>query len=484
MSGAPQSVTSRSFLTAKSEGDSERPSLIKLVWSGWATSVLNVVVAIIAIEAAPHVRGIGFFPVLRYAITMPLCVLVGMAGAFLYSAFDSRLSRPRRTLALVLLGISTVVVLGLGVFGPQGLVQAVFPALLAVAMATSVFVPYFVHRRRRFLVVTTGIVVLGLLELVALIGALSTERVSRSDASNFEIPREIFAADQKFLNLPSGARIHYVDEGRGETLLFLHGNPSWSFQWRDLIRDLSSSYRCVALDYPGFGMSSAPAGFGFTPVEESRVVEEFVDRLGLRNVTLVMQDWGGPIGLAMAERRPELVRRVILGSTWAWPTSASEPRGKFSMIFGGPIGEFIQMNFPGIISAGLEHNVVRKLPPQVIELYTLPFLPPARRGITSFYPGQITRAHDFFAQLELGLPHLADKPALIFWALKDPGFPQTDLARWQKVFPKQETIGFPDSSHFFFEDERDRMIPVIRAFMTSGATQESTGQQEVPNVGH
>jgi pimeloyl-ACP methyl ester carboxylesterase len=466
-------MTSR--LTAKSEADSVPPTLTKLLWSAWAASVLNVVVAIIAIEAAPHTRGIGFFPVLRYAIAMPLCVLVGMAGAFLYSTFQDRSSRPRRGLALVLLGLATLVLLGLGVLGRQGLVLAAFPALLAVAIATSAFIPYFTHQRRRFLFVKIGIVVVGLLQLVALIGALSTERVTGSDASDFDVPRKIFAADQKFLNLPSGARVHYVDEGKGETLLFLHGNPSWSFQWRDLIRELSGSYRCVALDYPGFGMSTAPSGFGFTPAEESRVVEEFVDRLGLTNITLVMQDWGGPIGLALVERRPELVRQVILGSSWAWQTSASEPRGKFSIIFGGPIGEFIQMNFPGIISAGLEHNVVRKLPPQVIELYTLPFLPPARRGITSFYPGQITRAHDFFVQLERGLPHLADKPALIFWALKDPGFPRTDLVRWQKVFPKQETIEFPDSSHFFFEDEGDQMIPAIRAFMTSVGTQVSTG---------
>jgi pimeloyl-ACP methyl ester carboxylesterase len=475
-------MISSSALTAKSETDCVPPTLTKLLWSGWAASVLNVVVAMIAIEAAPHVRGIGFFPVLRYAITMPLCVLVGMAGAFLYSTFQHRLSRPRRTLALVLHGLATVVLLGLGVLGHRGLALAALPAMLAVALATSAFSPYFVHERRRFLFVKIGIVIVGLLQFVALIGALSTERVTRSDASDFEIPRKIFAADQNFLNLPNGARIHYVDEGKGETILFLHGNPSWSFQWRDLIRELSPSFRCVALDYPGFGMSTAPLGFGFTPEEESRVVEEFVDRLALTNLTLVMQDWGGPIGLALAERRPELVRRVILGSTWAWQTSGSEPRGKFSIVFGGPIGEFIQMNFPGIISAGLQHNVVRKLPSQVIELYTLPFLPPARRGITSFYPGQITRAHDFFVQLELGLPRVADKPALIFWALKDPGFPRTDLVRWQRVFPKQETIEFPDSSHFFFEDERDQMIPAIRAFMTSGGTQESTGQQKGPKV--
>ena len=168
------------------------------------------------------------------------------------------------------------------------------------------------------------------------------------------------------------------------------------------------------------------------------------------------------------------MRRVILGSTWAWQTSKSEPRGKFSIVFGGPIGEFVQMNFPGIVSWGLQHEVARKLPPEGIDIDLRPFLPPHRRGITSFYPGQLTAATDYFAQLEAGLPGQTDKKALIFWALKDPGFPRNDLVRWEKTFPSHKTIGFPNASHFFFEDVADQMIPEIRAFMSSD--QPGTGR--------
>lgn len=146
----------------------------------------------------------------------------------------------------------------------------------------------------------------------------------------------------RVIDLPSGARVHYADVGTGETLLFLHGNPAWSFQRRDLIGGLRGSFRCVALDYPGFGLSSAPPGYGFTTREQSHALEEFVDRLGLHDLTPVMQDWGGPIGLGLAGRRPQLVRRLVLGNTYAWPTSTSEPRGMFSKIAGGPIGEFVQ----------------------------------------------------------------------------------------------------------------------------------------------
>jgi pimeloyl-ACP methyl ester carboxylesterase len=450
-----------------------RATVFRVLWSGWAASVSIVVLATIAVEAVPHARGISFFPSLRYALITPVCVLVTVAAAFLYRALAERSGRPRATLAAVLLGLAVLVLMGVTAAGPRGLTAAAFPALLSVAIAVALLVPRFVDRPRRSRVGTVAIVVVGALETIGVVGALSSERVAPPGPQGlaFEIPRTMFDADHKFLDLPSGARVHYVDEGEGETLLFLHGNPSWSFQWRDLIRGLRGSYRCVALDYPGFGLSEAPPGFGFTPREESLVVEEFIDRLGLRDVTLVMQDWGGPIGLGLAGRRPELVRRVVLGSTWAWQTNTSVPRGKFSVIAGGPIGEFVQMNFNGFAALGIKNGVVRDLPSDVLDVYLRPFRPLHRRGIAAFYPGQITAATDYFAEVEAGLPRLAAKKALIFWALQDLGFPRGDLARFEQVFPNHKTIELPNANHFFFEDEADEMIPEIRAFISSDPRQ-------------
>lgn len=119
-----------------------------------------------------------------------------------------------------------------------------------------------------------------------------------------------------------GARIHYVDEGSGETLLLLHGNPSWSFLYRKIISALRSSFRCVALDYPGYGKSDPSPGYRFTPREHSHLVERVVEHLRLTDLSLTVQDWGGPIGLGFAGRRPELVRRLIIGNSFAWPLSA------------------------------------------------------------------------------------------------------------------------------------------------------------------
>jgi pimeloyl-ACP methyl ester carboxylesterase len=454
---------------AANEMPQTRATVVRGLWSGWAASVPVVLLATIAVLATPHARGIGFFPALRHAVVTPVCVLVTVASAFLYRTLAERSGRPRSTLAAVLLGLAAVALLGMAAAGPPGLATTALPAALTVAVAAALLVPRFVERPRRSRLGTVAIVLFGALEIIGVASALSSERVAPPGTQGlaFEVPRALFDVDHRFVDLPIGARVHYVDEGEGETLLFLHGNPSWSFQWRDLIRGLRGSYRCVALDYPGFGLSEAPAGFGFTPREESLVVEEFVDRLGLRDLTLVMQDWGGPIGIGLAERRPELVRRVVLGSTWAWTTSKGEPRGIFSAVAGGPIGEFAQVNFNGFVKFGVRHGIVRELPPDEFEMYVRPFRPLGRRGIAAFYPGQITAANDYFAELEAGLPRLADKPALIFWALEDEGLRHSDLARWGKAFPDHKTIELPGANHFFFEDAADKMIPEIHAFVAA-----------------
>jgi len=241
-----------------------------------------------------------------------VCFLVTLTAVLIYSRFGENLRRARVRSAAAIVGIVLLLSVGLRIFGPSGMAAAASPAIFSVAAMIALLVPPLVDRPRSSWFATVTIVVLGLIEIIAFAGALSTEGIVGAPTTlAFDIPHNLFDVQQKFIDLPRGAHIHYVDEGQGETILFLHGNPSWSFQWRDLIMGLRGSYRCVTLDYPGFGLSTANAGFGYTPLEESRVVEEFVDRLGLHNVTLVMQDWGGPIGLGLAERRPNPIRGIF-----------------------------------------------------------------------------------------------------------------------------------------------------------------------------
>ena len=436
-----------------------------MLWAGCAVFVPLVIVATVAVEAVPHARGIAFVPQLRYALMTPACAMSALAAAFLYRLLEARSPRPRLALSASLLALALVLLILMGVLGPQGLARAAAPAVVGIGITLAFLVPRFAERPPRLLG-RVATVIFGVVAMGGVVAAFASERVAPAgpDGLAFDVPRATFEADHRFVDLPSGARVHYVDVGTGETLLFLHGNPAWSFQWHGLIAGLRGQFRCVALDYPGFGLSPAPPGYGFTAREQSRVVEEFVDRLGLRDVTLVMQDWGGPIGLGLAGRRPELVRRVILGNTWAWPTTTSEARGKFSIIAGGPIGEFVQMNFNAFAAVALERGVVRKLPDDVTEMYLRPFRPLDRRGVAAFYPGQITAASEYFTEVEAGLGRIRDRRALIFWGLRDPGFPRVDLERFERAFPNHKTIALTDADHFFFEDAAPMMVREIGAF--------------------
>jgi pimeloyl-ACP methyl ester carboxylesterase len=460
-----------------STATSTRPPLRATLWAACTAFVPLVAIAVVAVAAVPHVRGIEFVTQLRYALLAPACVVAALAAAFGYQAARGRSEHPRRILAAGAFAAAVALLIMFAVAGPPGLAPAAAPMLLVSAGALTFFIPRAFARtaaaRPRGLAARLrGVaIVLGAgLEIAGAIAAARTETKAAPDAGGlaFDVPRAQFDADHRFLTLRDGARVHYVDVGRGPTLLFLHGNPAWSFQWRQLIGKLSGSARCVALDYPGFGLSTAAPGTGLSAREQSVRLEEFVDRLGLRDLTLVMQDWGGPIGLGLAGRRPELVRRIVVGNTWAWPTRTGTPRGLFSKIAGGPLGEFVQMNFNGFAKLALG-NDTGGLPDEVMAVYLRPFQPLAGRRVAAFYPGQITAAAVDFVTVEAGLARVADRPALIIWGLRDPGFPPADRQRFEAAFPNHRTITLPDAGHFFFEGHATEVADAIAAFIAAPA---------------
>jgi haloalkane dehalogenase len=138
-----------------------------------------------------------------------------------------------------------------------------------------------------------------------------------------------------WLPLPGGERMHYVDEGAGEPMLFVHGTPSWSFEWRHLIRGLSSTHRCIAPDLPGFGLSSRPRDLAYTPEAHAEALRAFVRGLRLTGFTLVVHDFGGPIGLPLA-LDPELgVRRLVVLNSWMWRVDDDPAMARASRLLGG-----------------------------------------------------------------------------------------------------------------------------------------------------
>lgn len=278
----------------------------------------------------------------------------------------------------------------------------------------------------------------------------------------FTVPHELFPVEHRFVDL-DGTRIHYIDEGSGEILLLLHGNPSWSFLYRKIIAGLKGQYRCIALDFPGYGLSDAPEGYGFTPREHADVLERFVDRLGLTGVTMMVQDWGGPIGLGLAARHPELVRRLVIGNTFAWPLVEIRLR-VFSWLMGGPIGSALTAMFNFVPRFFFSKGLARRVAPQVMAMYMAPWADPSRRRAAVIAPRQLIRAAAYLREVEAGLHLLRDLPALIIWGKDDFAFGTPERERFERLFANHRTIVLERASHFLQEDAGEEIVAAFLAW--------------------
>jgi haloalkane dehalogenase len=278
----------------------------------------------------------------------------------------------------------------------------------------------------------------------------------------FPVPEELFPVEHRFADL-DGTRIHYVDEGAGEPLLLLHGNPTWSFLYRKIIVALRGEFRCVALDFPGYGMSAVPRGYAFTPAEHSAVLERFIDELGLMKLTLMVQDWGGPIGLGLAARRPSLAERLIIGNTFAWPLRELRVR-LFSAALGGPPGRLLTRWFNLAPRVFFARGFAQPVPASVRQLYLAPWRDPQRRAPAAIAPRQLVAASPYLAQVEAGLSKISDRPALIVWGLKDFAFGDSARQRFEQAFPHHRRVLLPYASHFLQEDAGEEIADEIKNF--------------------
>jgi haloalkane dehalogenase len=274
---------------------------------------------------------------------------------------------------------------------------------------------------------------------------------------------ELFPFESRFLEV-GGASVHYIDEGNGPVFLALHGNPTWSFLYRHIVRGLTDSFRCVALDYPGFGLSTGPAGYRYTIAEHARVVDRFVEQLALRDITLMVQDWGGPIGFWVATRHPEWFRAFVIGNTWAWPLRGDRATELFSKALGSSVlGGLLVRRADVFVNVFMRGGIRRKkLTPAERRMYKMPHPTPASRIPVHVMPREILAANDLLAEVEHGLARVADKPALIVWGEKDPGFKERHRLRWEHTFPNHRTHILRGASHYIQEDAPEEIVTAIK----------------------
>ncbi len=281
----------------------------------------------------------------------------------------------------------------------------------------------------------------------------------------------LFPFQSRFFDSLAG-RVHYIDEGTGTPILLLHGNPTWSFLYRKIVPLLRDDFRCIAVDYPGFGLSDRPEGYGYTAQEHSQVVGELIDHLGLDGFLLMIQDWGGPIGLDIATKRAERVRGIVHGNTWFWPADTIALKFFSRVMSTGFIQRQI-LNKNLFVEKIMPRALAHPLSQQEMDHYRQAQpTPEARVGIAEF-PRQILKAAPLLARLQEDVPRLlGEKPVLFVWGMKDPAFkPKPVLPRARAAFSDHVVVELHNASHFIQEDAPREIAQAIRArFGSSGAT--------------
>ena len=197
-----------------------------------------------------------------------------------------------------------------------------------------------------------------------------------------------------------GYRMNYIDEGKGETLLFVHGTPSWSFDFRNVIKILSNRFRCIAIDHIGFGLSDKPEHYDCSTQNHSRNLESFVINKRLEKVTLVVHDFGGPIGFDFAIRHPEKVKSFVVLNSWLWSISSDPEFIKFSKVLKSPLLPVLyrHLNFsPRFLLPGSFGD--SKLPKHLLSQFTKPFQNSSQRNGTIAFAKSLLNDQDWFEQL-------------------------------------------------------------------------------------
>jgi haloalkane dehalogenase len=279
------------------------------------------------------------------------------------------------------------------------------------------------------------------------------------------LSREAFPFQSRFVML-QGQRVHYVDEGEGVALLFLHGNPTWSFLYRRMIQALASRYRCIALDYPGFGLSSASDAYELTPAAHASIVEAFVRELALPKFIIVAHDWGGPIGLSCALAMPERIDGLILFNTFAWSAQGDAHFERFSRLMGGGLGRML-VQHANLLIRLMTSNIFShsRLSAVARRAYMGPFAVRRSRRAISVFAREILGSRDFLDRIARRLDTLSDRPVLILWPECDIAFKARHRARLQASFPAHTTVLLPRAGHFPQEDCPDTVIQIMQSWL-------------------
>ncbi len=268
----------------------------------------------------------------------------------------------------------------------------------------------------------------------------------------------------------NGHKIHYVDEGSGETLLCVHGNPTWSFAWRNVVRRLSDRYRVIAIDHLGCGLSSKPTGYRYSLAGHISNLQSLVTQLDLNQITLFAHDWGGAIGMGTAGKMPERFSRFALFNTAAFRSQRIPLRIAVCRI--PLLGTFALRGLNAFSRAALTMAVEKRdrMTAAVKRGYLAPYDSWANRAAVNAFVKDIPlrASHPSWQTLvdvEAGLEQFTDHPMLLVWGERDWCFTTNFLDEFEQRFPKAETLRIADGGHYVFEDSHEIFLPRVEEFL-------------------
>lgn len=264
-----------------------------------------------------------------------------------------------------------------------------------------------------------------------------------------------------------GGQMHYVDEGQGRPLVMVHGTPTWSFLYRHLIRGLSPSYRVIAPDHIGFGLSEKPAGWSYLPADHARNLETLIEHLDLRDITLVVHDFGGPIGLSYAINHPENVRSLVIFNTFFWSLKGDPAFERPNRLFNNSIGRFLykRMNFSASQIVRMAWGDKKTLTPVIHRQYKAAFPTPAERQGTWTFMRELLGSSDWYNSLWARREAIRHMPALLLWGMKDFAFQEKELTRLASIFDRPKIIRCPSTGHFVPDEAGQSLLPEIQVFL-------------------
>ncbi|HEX5773813.1 MAG TPA: alpha/beta fold hydrolase [Geomobilimonas sp.] len=281
----------------------------------------------------------------------------------------------------------------------------------------------------------------------------------------------------------NGLNYHYLDEGSGDPVVMVHGNPSWSFYYRNLVLALRDRYRCVVPDHMGCGLSDKPGDdrYDYTLPQRVDDLERLLDHLEIReNITLVLHDWGGMIGMAYAVRHPERIGRLVILNTGAFHLPKEKPFPLALKICRDTwVGTLLVRGFNAFSLAASFVGCKRNpMPAGLRRAYRSPYDTWTNRIATLRFVQDIPltpgdRNYELVSEVAAGIDQFRNLPIALFWGERDFVFDRHFLAEWQRRFPGAEVHSFADCGHYILEDAGEEIVPLIATFLDRTAAHKA-----------